>query len=450
MDKSKVVDLTEGVIWKQLLKFVWPITLANVFQQLYGMTNAMIVGNYMDTDALSAVSSTNSLINIANFLFYGIAIACGILVSNYKGAQDNDNLRKDIQTGLVLSVIGGLLLTGFGELFTPFLMSLSNIRESIYDNAELYLRVYMLGNAAVFLYNICFFIMRSLGDSRDPLYYLMFSSIMNVILGIIMVKYLQLGVVGTALASIISQLAVDVLAVRALFRMNPDFRMSFRNFKIDMRLVGRMLRLGIPASIQNMMIVLSNIVVQSYVNMFPNAFIAGIGVAEKVASWTQIPMQSIATIGTSYVGQNLGAQKFDRVQEGIKMCNRIATIITAVMAGIIFLSAEVFVSLFDSDPEVVEYGATMVRYMVFSFIPLTWSHIYNGCCRGAGNMKIPMFIAVMSQCVFKYVFVTIGLKIRFDAIFIYLGTALCYTLAGILASIYFHASKWTKEAHLRA
>ena len=449
MENKKFIDLTEGVIWKQLLKFVWPITLANVFQQLYGMTNAMIVGNYMSTDALSAVSSTNSICNIANFFFYGIATACGILVSNYRGARNNARLRRTIHTGLLLAVSGGLIITAIGELFTPVLMSMSNIRESIYQDAELYLRVYMLGNAAVFLYNICFFIMRSLGDSRDPLYYLMFSSIMNVVLGIAMVKYLNFGVIGTALASIISQLLVDVLAVRALFRIDPSFKMTSEDMRVDFSLVKRMLSLGIPASIQNMLIAISNLVVQSYVNMFPNEFIAGIGVAEKVASWTQIPMQSISTIGTSYVGQNLGAQKYDRVQEGIKMCNVIATVITAVCAVIIFFNAETFIALFDNDPEVIRYGSTMTKYMVFSFIPLTWSHIYNGCCRGAGNMKVPMVIAVMAQCVFKYVFVTIGLKIKFDMIFIYLSTALSFTLAGILATIYFNTSKWTKEARLR-
>lgn len=449
MENKKYIDLTEGVIWKQLLKFVWPITLANVFQQLYGMTNAMIVGNYMSTEALSAVSSTTSICNIANFFFYGIATACGILVSNYHGAKDKENLRKTIHTGLVMAVVGGVIITTIGEIFTDSLMAMSNIRESIYQDAELYLRVFMLGNAAVFLYNISFFIMRSLGDSRDPLYYLMFSSVMNVILGIVMVKYLHFGVVGTALASIISQLMVDVLAIRTLFRMDDSFKISVRGMKIDFGLVKRMLELGIPASIQNMLIAISNLVVQSYVNLFPNEFIAGIGVADKVASWTQIPMQSISTIGTSYVGQNLGARKYDRVQEGIKMCNWIATIITTICAVIIFVSAESFVGLFDSDPEVIKYGSTMTRYMVFSFIPLTWSHIYNGCCRGAGNMKVPMIIAVMCQCVFKYIFVTIGLKIKFDMIFIYLATALSFTLAGVAATIYFNTSKWTKEAHLR-
>ena len=449
MANKKYIDLTEGVIWKQLLKFVWPITLANVFQQLYGMTNAMIVGNYMSTDALSAVSSTNSICNIANFFFYGIATACGILVSNYHGARDKENLRKTIHTGLIMAVAGGVIITALGEIFAESLMSMSNIRESIHQDAELYLRVYMLGNAAVFLYNISFFIMRSLGDSKDPLYYLMFSSIMNVILGIIMVKYLHFGVVGTALASIISQLMVDILAIRALFKIDDSFKITRKTMYVDFGLVKRMLTLGIPASIQNMLIAISNLVVQSYVNMFPNEFIAGIGVADKVASWTQIPMQSISTIGTSYVGQNLGAKKYDRVQEGIKMCNIIATIITAVFALIIFIYAENFVGLFDTDPAVIKYGSTMTRYMVFSFVPLTWSHIYNGCCRGAGNMKVPMIIAVTAQCVFKYIFVTVGLSIKFDMIFIYLATALSFTLAGIFATIYFHTSRWTKEAHLR-
>ena len=193
----------------------------------------------------------------------------------------------------------------------------------------------------------------------------------------------------------------------------------------------------------------SNIVVQSYVNMFPNEVIAGIGVAEKVARWVQIPMQAIATIGTNYVGQNLGAGKYDRVQHGIKLCNLIATVITIICSLAVFSSAEFFVAMFNSDPEIIKYGSAMVRYTVFSYVPLTWSHIYNGCCRGAGNVKLPLVIAVASQCVFKFVFVTIGLKYNFDIQIIYLSNLLTYSLAGLLASAYFHFSRFTKQAHLR-
>ena len=449
MDKKNNINLTEGVIWKQLLKFVWPIILANVFQQLYNITNSMIVGNYISTDALSAVSSTSSITQIASYIFYGISTAIGILVSNSFGAKDQENLKKTVETGLFLAVVGGILMTVLGELFTPQLMRFSNIRESIYHDAEVYLRIFMLGYTPVFLYNSSFFIMRSLGDSRHPLYYLMFSCLLNIVLGVVTVRYLNWGVVGVALSTVLSQVVVDIFALRSLFAMNEDFRIKLREYTVSFDYVKKMLQLGIPASIQNMLIAFSIVVVQSQINLFPNAAIAGIGVATKVAVWAQIPMQSISTIGTSYVGQNLGARKYDRVKSGIRICNIIASIITLISAIIISLNAEFFVGLFNDNPDVVLYGAKMVRFSAFSFVPLTWSHIYNGCCRGAGNMLVPMIIAVTTQCVFKYLFVVYGLKIDFNINIIYLSDALTYTLAGLAATAYFHLSPWTKKAHLR-
>ena len=447
--RNKAVNLTEGDIFHQLLLFVWPIILANLFQQIYNLTNSMIVGNYINTNALSAVSATQSITMIANFFFYGISTASGILVSNFYGAKETENVKKAIETGLLASFFAGIGFTIFGELLTPWMMRLSNVNEIIYHEAEIYLRVFMLGYLPLFIYNVIFFIMRSLGDSRHPLYYLMTSCIINIILGVIFVRQLNMGVTGPALATVLSQLIVDILAFNALQNLDPELKIDLKKLKIDMAMLKRLCELGIPAALQNMLISLSNLVVQAYVNLFPVAAIAGIGVATRVASWVQIPMQSISTIGTNFVGQNLGAKKYDRVKYGIRMCNIIASAITLVCAGAVFIFAEKFIALFDTNPDVIRYGAAMTRYTVFSYVPLTWSHIYNGCCRGAGNVKIPMIIAVLSQCVAKYIFVTVGLKISFDIHIIYMSSSLAFTLAGIFATLYFHLSAWTKDHHLR-
>ncbi len=449
MAEKKNVDLTEGVIWKQLLRFVWPIIIANVFQRLYDITNSMIVGNYISKDALSAVSACSSISVIANYFFYGVSTACGIMASHYYGAKDKEKLNEVVETSLIIAVICGISFTILAEIFTPALMAFSNVDASIYADAERYLRVYMLGNTFVFLYNITFFILRSIGDSRHPLYYLMISCVINIILGVIFVRYLNMGVIGTAVATIIAQFVVDIFAIRLIFRMKDIFSFDFRKMRINWDFVKRMATLGVPASIQNMLIGFSSMVVQSNVNLFANEVIAGVGVAEKVANWVHVPMMSISTIGTSYVGQNLGAKKYDRVQEGIRFCNIIATIITIILSIGVFWKAEFFISLFNKDLEVIKYGSTMVRYSVWGYIPLTWSHIYNGSCRGAGNVKIPLIIAVMTQCVFRYLFVVIGLRINFDIHVIYLAGVLTYTLAGLFATLYFKTSKWTKEAHLR-
>ena len=449
MKKREPVILTEGDIGKQLLMFVWPILLANVFQQVYNITNSMIVGNYMSYEALAAVGASTSVINLAHYFFYGVSTAAGILVSHYYGAKDQENLRKAVETGLVMAVVVAISLTAFTEIFMSALLDLSNVTDALREYTESYLRVYCIGYVAVFLYNMCFFIMRSLGDSMGPLIYLIMSCVVNIVLGVVFVKFLNWGVVGAALATVISQFMVDFFALRSLYAMDEAFRINLAHLHVSGDLVKRMLQLGIPASVQNMLIGISAFVVQANINLFPDTAIAGIGVADKIAVWAQIPMQSISTIGTNYVGQNLGAKKYDRVQQGIKLCVKIAVIITIITSSGIFLLAEPLVKLFNSNPEVISYGTAMVKYTVFAFIPLALSHIYNGCCRGAGNMMIPMIIAVMSQCIFKYVFVQFGLAINFDIHIIYLSNLLSYTLAGLGATLYFHLSKWTKEAHLR-
>ncbi len=449
MAQEKRVDLTEGPIGKQLLKFVWPIIIANVFQQVYNITNSLIVGNYIDTNALSAVSATNSITIITQYFYFGFSTATSILVANYFGAGRKDKVKRAIETSFVVGLSVGIIFFGLLELFTPTLMNISNIDESIYHDAEQYLRFYVIGDTPMMIYNMCFFIMRSMGDSRTPTKYLVVSCLVNLVLGIVFVGFLHMGVIGVALATTVAQFIVAVLAVRKVLKLDEEIQIDPLHMHPDLSMLKSMFSLGIPAALQNILIALSEFTVQSYINMFSNEFIAGLGVASKVSLWVHMPMHAVATVAVSYVGQNLGAGKYERVKEGIRFCARLATGMTVVLAFIFYFIAPFLISLFDRNPEVIRCGTIMTRCNVLSYIPLTWSHIYNGCCRGAGNVKIPMVIAVFAQCIFRFIFVTIGLKVFFSQTILYLSSALCWTLAGILAFIYFHTSKWVKEAHLR-
>ncbi len=449
MRSKSNVDLTKGVIWKQLLLFVWPIILASVFEQVYNLTNAMIAGNLISTNALSAISATSQITIIASYVFYGLSTACGILVSNYYGARDMRNVQRAVDTGLVVAVVGGILFTIAGQIFTPLLMKVSNVNRSLYVEAEKYLRVYLIGSAAVFIYNMSFFVMRSLGDSRHPLYFLMVSCVLNILLGIVLVKVFDLGVIGIALATVISQLVTDILALRSLTSLDENLTINILKLHPDKKMMSRMMTLGIPASFQNILIAFSEMMIQSHVNLFPNEVIAGIGVANKVAVWVRLPMQSITVILTNYVGQNLGAKEYERVQKGIEICNMIGAAITLVCCIVVFIAAKPFVSMFDKDPTVIEVGVAMTRYTIFSSIPLVYSHMYNGACRASGNVRIPMLLSVLSQCICRYLFVYIGMKLTFDIRVIYLSSLFGYTLSGIFATLYFRLSSYTREAHLR-
>lgn len=447
MEKNKSVSLTEGNIRKLILSFTWPVFISMIFTEFYNITNSMIVGNYVSLEALSAVSACTWTCNIFNYAFFGLGMGAGILVARYYGAKDHDNLKKSLDSAIVFALAGGVILTVISELCLPLIMKINRIAPDIYDDAFSYLRVYLLGNTAVLTSQMCFFMLRSFGDTKHQLYYSIISSVCNMLLGLLFVRVFHLDVIGTAMATIISQFLMDVLALRLMLNYDEvDF--SFSNLDFSFRVVGEICALGIPAGFQNMLIAISSMVVQSYVNQFSNEVIAGIGVAEKILGWGQLVSVSLSSATMALVAQNMGAQLYDRVQESISESVKLSTFFTLILCIIIFIGAPYFVSSFNSNQEVARIGTEMIRMAIFGTFMINFSHIYNGACRGAGNVRIPMYIAIFSQVICKFLFVYIGLKLFYDVHVLYLGTAFGYTMAGILATLYFHTSKWVKENQL--
>ena len=446
--KKSNIDFTQGDLTKSIIKFAVPFFLASVFNELYNITNSVIVGNFISTKALSAVSACTWICNIFNYTFYGLGTGAGIVIANLYGAKDKEKLKKAVDTAIVFAVVGGLLLTVVSEALLPFLMKLCNIAPDIYKDASEYLRVYLLGNSAVLTYQMCFFILRSFGDTKHPLLYLIISSIINISLGVIFVRVLEMSVVGTAIATIISQFVVDVLSLRLLLKMD-EIKFDIHNIEFSFDYVKKICNLGIPAGIQNMLIALSSLGIQSYVNQFPNEVIAGIGVAEKTASWAQMPSLALSNTIVALVSQNMGARNYDRVHEAIKRVVIMSCVVISISIGVMYIFADNLVSIFDSDPEVIMHATRMVRIMIFSYFSLNLSHVFNGANRAAGNVRAPMLIAVASQVISKFLFVYIGLKISFSVEVLYYGSAVGYSLAGVFATLYFFTSSYVKELGLR-
>lgn len=448
INRKANIDFTSGDLVSGIIQFAIPFFLASIFNELYNITNSMIVGNFISTKALSAVSACTWICNIFNYTFFGLGTGAGIVIANLYGAKNSTNLKKAVDTALVFAVIGGLALTALSELSLPFLMKICNISVDLYKDASQYLRVYLLGNSAVLTYQMCFFILRSFGDTKHPLLYLVISSIINIILGILFVRVFNMSIVGTAIATIISQFVVDVLSLRLLLKMD-EIQFDIHNIEFSFEYVKKICSLGIPAGIQNMLIALSSLGIQSYVNLFPNEVIAGIGVAEKVAAWAQMPSMAFSNALVAVVSQNVGAEKYDRVHEAIRKVVFLSCIAVSISICIMFICARKLVSLFNDNQEVIMHASTMVRIMIFSYIFLNLSHVFNGANRAAGNVKAPMIIAVASQVIGKFLFVYIGLKIKYDVIILYCGSAFGYTLAGIFASLYFYKSSYVQELKLR-
>ena len=340
---ASAVSLTQGNIRKQILSFTWPVFIAHIFSELYNITNSMIVGNYVSLEALSAVSACTWICNIFNYTFYGLGMGTGIIVARYYGAKDRKNLKKGLDSSLIFAFAGGLLLTILSELCLPFLMKLCNIGPDIYADAAAYLRIYFLGNTFVLTSQMCFFILRSFGDTRHQLYYSIVSSFTNIVFGLLFVRVLHLDVTGTALATILSQFIMDFLALRLMFHYD-EIGLDLKNLDFSFAIVKEICVLGIPAAFQNMLIAISSIMVQSYVNRFPNEVIAGIGVAEKIANWAQLFSVSVSAATMAMVAQNMGAEKYDRVQETIRESALISSVLTILSILVIYACAPWLVS----------------------------------------------------------------------------------------------------------
>ena len=443
-------EVTHGDLKKLIINLAWPVFFASLFQELYNITNSIIVGNYVSLKALSAISACTWICNIFNYAFYGLGMGTGILIAKYYGANDSEKLKLTMNTSIIFGVVGGLIITIVSELCIPALMDLCNISADLYADAYAYLRVYMLSASVFLTYQMCFYIMRSLGDTKHPLYFLVISCFSNIVLGVLFVRFLHLDVAGTALATLLSQVLIDILSLRLLFKRYKEFKLDLHDLHFSFGTVKEICRLGIPAGIQNMLIALSSLMIQSHVNLFSNEIIAGVGVAEKIAAWCQMGSIALSNACMIIVSQNLGAEKYERVQEGIKKIMKYSTLVTFLSITIIFIFAGPLVSLFNESEIVRKCGSTMIRCMSLSYMFLNISHIYNAACRAAGNVKYPMFIAVASQVLLKYLFVLIGLKIVFSEWIIYFGSAFGYSFAGIFAFIYFRFSSYTLEAKLRS
>lgn len=448
MSKSST-QFTEGNVWKQILGFVGPLILANTFSMLYNLTNSVIVGNYVSKEALSAVSACNSICNIYNYMFAGIATGAGVVVGNCFGSGDKKKLKEAVDSCIMFAIVGGLILTAGSELIVPFLFKITNVGADIYPMAMSYIRVYLLGNAAVLTYQVSFFIMRSFGDAKHPLYYLIMSCCINMGLGVLFVRVLHLGAYATALATLISQFIVDIFAIRLLMGMKNvvDFDIRHMTFKFEM--VQKVCSLGIPAGIGNTFIAISAMMVQSFTNQFPNEAIAGIGAAEKIANFAQIPLLGFSAATTNMVAQCYGAKLYDRSKEILLKSLVLVTGVGILGCSAIFIFAKPLISLVNKDPEVVAHGVMMTRYMVFSYVLLGVSHTLHGAFRAAGNVTYPMINGILTQCLIRYVFVVIGLKLFYDIRIIYVSGAVGYGSAGIVAIIYYLLFPWPKKAKLR-
>lgn len=401
------VIMTEGVIWKQLLAFSLPLLVGNLFQQLYNTVDSVVVGNFIGSDALAAVGSSNSLINLIIGMFMGIGTGAGVIISQYYGADEKQKLHWAVHTTMALSLIGGFLLIALGLLLSPLILVLMGTPESVMPGSVAYLRIFFCGSLFNLVYNMGSGVLRAVGDSKRPLIFLCISSVINIVLDLLFVVVFQMGTAGVGYATVAAQGVSAFLTVRALVRTDDSYRLEPGKIKIDRRMMARILKIGIPSGIQQSIISLSNVIVQANINSFGAAAMAGFGSYSKIDGFAMLPLQSFCMAATTFTGQNIGAKKSRRVKQGVFQGLVISMIYTILISIILYLNAERILRVFSPDQDVIAYGYSSMLILLPFYWTMAIHQILMGSIRGSGRTMVTMLIGVGNMCILRMIYINL-------------------------------------------
>ena len=442
MAAAQTNNLTEGEIRGVILRFAAPIFLSQLFQQLYNSVDSLIVGNYIGKQALAAVSSSGSLIFLLIGLFGGVSIGAGVVISRYFGAGEGEKVRLAIHTNVAFGLAGGVFLTVFGVTMCPVILRWMGTAEDVIDQSVVYFRTYFFGAVPFVMYNTLTGVMRALGDSRRPLYYLIFSSLLNVVLDLVFVAGMRLGVGAAAAATAIAQGVSMLLCLAALMKKDNEYRIEWRRVRFDGAMLGEIIRNGAPAGIQNSVISLANVMVQSYINSFGSDAMAACGSFSKLEGFCFLPVTSFAMALTTVISQNLGAKRYDRARQGARFGIVTCLIMAECIGGVIYIFAPQLIALFNADPAVVAIGVRQCHVVLPFFFLASFSHCVAGICRGAGKANVPMLVMLSCWCVIRIAYLQITMHIAHEITFLFLAYPFTWTLSSIIFLIYYLKSDW--------
>lgn len=441
--KRQSMDMTEGNIWKLLSLFAVPLLFGNLFQQLYNTVDSIIVGNFVGKNALAAVGSTTVICNTMVNFFNGISIGAGVLISNYYGARDRENLQRTIHTIASLTVILGVGVTLFSVPWVPFMLKMISTPDDVIGYASVYLRIYFLGIVFLFTYNMGSSVLRAVGDTKRPLYFLITSSLLNIALDLLFVVVFHWGIAGVAAATVLSQAVSAILVCAALMRAEEAYKLRVKRICMDMALCRRILLLGLPIGVQQSLTAFSNAFVQSYINAFGSAAImAGWSCHIKIDQFCILPVMSIGQSVTTFVSQNLGAKKLERAKAGVRTAVYMGTGLLLLICVILAFTSGNMVKLFNRDTEVVYYGVLFVWMSIpFRFFS-AWNQTYAGALRGSGNTKASMLIMLFSLVICRQVYLFVITRFVNNVYTVGLGYPVGWICCGLLSRWYYKHSGW--------
>lgn len=439
---ESVKDMTQGNPYSQIIAFALPIFLSQVFQQLYNTADTLIVGRFLGTNALAAVSSSGTLIFLLVSFFNGTSMGAGVVVSKYFGAKDNDKISRAIHTNIVFSLLCGVVLTLVGVFLTPTFLVWMKTDPDVLPEAIEYFRYFFLGSLAMIMYNACRGIMSALGDSKRPLYYLIFSSLLNVALDVLFVAGFGWGVWSAAVATVLSQAASVVLCLRHLLMKDQIYSVQLKKLRIDKAMLLEILRYGLPAGVQNSVIAFANTIVQTQINSFGKYATAAYGTHGKIEGFAFLPIVSFNMAISTFISQNLGAGLYDRVKQGARF-GTVAAVLMAELVGVLcYIFAPQLIGLFDSNEEVIRLGTMQARTVSLFFFLLAYSHSIAAVCRGAGKAFVPMFIMLGVWCVLRICYIAYVSHTFGELSYIYWAYPITWAISSVMYLIYYLKGDW--------
>lgn len=439
--------IVEGVIWKQLVKFFFPILLGAFFQQLYNTVDAVVVGNFVGKTALAAVGgSTGVLINLLVGFFIGLSSGASVIISQYYGARKVEETSKSVHTAIALSLVGGLIMMVVGLLFAEQALRLMSTPEEVIEYASVYMRVYFAGIIPVFIYNVGSSILRAIGDSKRPLYFLIACCLANVILDLLFVVVFHMGVFGAGLATLISQAISAVLVIITLMRTDDIYRLEIRNIKFTPYILKDIIKIGIPAGLQSVMYSSSNVIIQSTLNSFGTNVIAAWTAYSKIDAIFWMTINAFGISITTFSGQNFGAKRYDRMKKSVKVCLAMAMCSAVLLSTILMTFGGNVLGLFTNDKEVIAKGIEIMNIMVPFYFTYVCIEILSGAVRGAGDSLIPMIMTCIGICVLRVLWIWIVIPHHHTLQMVIASYPATWSITSFMFIIYYLQKGWFRRA----
>ena len=429
--------LTTGSVPRKMLTFALPIFLSNLFQQLYNAVDSLIVGTFIGQQALAAVSSSSSLIMLLTGFINGLSLGAGVLIARYYGAQNGDKVERSVHTTVALGIAAGAVLTVLGSVLAPQILRWIGTPADVIGSSTAYFRTYFLGCAAVVLYNMAASILQSVGDSRSPMKYLILASLTNVVLDLLFVAVFQWGVGSAAFATILSQILSAGLALGKLTRSaGRSYQIRWRRVRFEGPMLRQVVALGVPSGVQNSVVSLANVIVQANINAFGSAAMAGCGAYSKIEGFAFLPVTCFALALSTFVSQNIGARRFDRVKAGMRFGLLCSTILAEGIGVFIFFASPLLVSLFNSHPDVVAFGVNYAHTVALFYFLLAFSHCCAGILRGMGRPVVPMAVMLTVWCAVRITYITLTVRLIPSIQVVYWAYPLTWSSSSVLFALF--------------